>query len=281
MSAFLLSALLGSALLHAMWNAVIKGGSDKLFETVMKACTCSLLALCALFFLPLPEAASWPCLLGSVGCHLVYYLLLSFAYKGADMSYAYTIMRGSSPLFTALVAVGLLGDAVSPGGWAGVLLLSAGSLTLALDSLRRGLFRLAPTIMALANALVIMGYTVLDGTGVRVAGNALAYICWVFFLNGFPVLFFALFRSGAALLPYMRGRWKQGLFAGCCSIVSYGLSVWAMSRAPISLVAALRETSVLFGMLIAVLYLKEKFSAARLVSVLLVAAGAASIKLFS
>jgi drug/metabolite transporter (DMT)-like permease len=179
------------------------------------------------------------------------------------------------------VAVGLLGDAIGPGGWAGVLLLSAGILTLALDSLRRGLFLLAPTVTALANSLVIMGYTILDGAGVRVAGNALSYICWVFFLNGFPILFFTLIRTGTALLPYVQGRWKQGFFAGCCSIVAYGLSVWAMARAPISLVAALRETSVLFGMLIAVLYLKEKFGVARLISVLLVAAGAASIKLFS
>ena len=277
----LLFALLGSALLHAVWNAIIKGGSDKLFETVMKACGCSLLALCLLVFLPLPEAAAWPCLLGSVCCHLVYYLLLSHAYKGADMSYAYTFMRGSSPLFTALIAAGLMGDAIAPGGWAGVLLLSAGILTLALDSLRRGQFHLAPTVTALATALVIMGYTVFDGNGVRVAGNTLSYICWVFFLNAFPILCLTLLRRGTALMPYVRRRWQYGLAGGCCSILAYGLSVWAMTRAPISLVAALRETSVLFGMLIAVLYLKEKFSAARAVSVLLVAAGAVSIKLFS
>lgn len=280
MSTFLILVLLGSALLHAVWNAIIKGGSNPLYEAVMKACGCSLIAASLLVSLPLPAGAAWPWLLGSVCCHLAYYLLLSRAYAGADMIFAYTLMRGSSPLFTALVAVCILGDSISPGGWAGVLLLSAGILALAVDSLRHNRFRLAPTCMALANSLVIMGYTVLDGTGVRLAGNSIAYICWVFFLNAFPILIYTLLRHKAGLLPYVKKRWKYGLLGGCCSILAYGLSVWAMARAPISLVAALRETSVIFGMLIAAVYLKEGLGPARVAAVVFVAAGAVSIKLF-
>ena len=281
MTTALIFLLLGSALLHAVWNAIIKGGSNKLFETTMKAGSGAMFGLMVLVWLPLPEPASWPYLAGSVTCHLFYYLLLAYAYRGADMSYAYTIMRGASPLFTALVAVFLLNDSLRAGGWAGVLLLSSGIFVLAVDSVRRGSFALYPTLMALGNAVVIMGYTVVDGSGVRLSGNAISYVCWVFFLNAFPILIFSLIRYKGDYFRYLRLRWKYGLIGGFCSVLAYGLSVWTMARAPIALVAALRETSVIFGMLLAVVYLKEKFSAPRMVSVLLVVAGAVSIKLFA
>lgn len=281
MSTPLILALLGSAVLHAVWNAIIKGGTDKLFETVMKTGSGGLFALPVILYLPLPEPAAWPFLAGSVSIHIFYYLLLVNSYKGADMSYAYTLMRGSAPLFTSLVAVFLLKDTLSGGGWAGVLLLSAGILVLAWDSLRRGQFRLWPTVTALANAVVIMGYTVVDGSGVRLSGNAIAYVCWVFFLNAFPIFIYSLIRYQGAYFCYARHRWRYGLVGGACSMLSYGLSVWAMAYAPISLVAALRETSVIFGMLLAVVYLKERFSFLRALSVVFVMAGAASIKLFA
>ena len=281
MTTALILMLLGSALLHAVWNAIVKGGSNKLYETVMKTGSGALWVLVPLVYLPLPEPASWPFLAGSVCCHVFYYSFLASAYKGADLGYAYTIMRGASPLFTALVAVFFLGDSLRAGGWAGVLLLSAGILTLAVDSVRRGLFQLRPTLIALANAVVIMGYTVVDGSGVRVSGNAIAYVCWVFFLNAFPVFFYVIIRYRGDYFRYVRKRWKYGLLGGLCSCVAYGLSIWAMARAPISLVAALRETSVIFGMLLGILYLKECFSPARVLSVALVVAGAISIKLFA
>ena len=281
MTTSLIVILLGSALLHAIWNAVIKGGSNKLFEAVLNTSGGGLCALCVLLFLPLPAPESWPYLAGTASIHLFYYLLLAHAYKGAELSYAYTIMRGSAPLFTALVTVFVLGHPLSSGGWSGVLLLSAGILFLTLDCLRCGMFRAGPTAMALANSLTIMGYTVVDGTGVRLSGHAVAYVCWVFFLNIFPIFIFTLARHGGEYFRYARTRWKYGLAGGLCSAVAYGLSVWAMARAPISLVAALRETSVIFGMLLAAFFLKEKLSPARILSVFTVLAGAVCIKLFA
>lgn len=281
MATALLLALCGSALLHAVWNAIIKGGANKLFETVMKTGSGGLIALLAILYLPLPEPAAWPFLLGSVTIHIFYYLLLANSYQGADMSYAYTIMRGSAPLFTSLTAVFLLKDPLTAGGWAGVLLLSTGIFVLAWDSLRRGRFLLWPTLTALANALVIMGYTVVDGSGVRLSGTPVSYVCWVFFLNAFPILIYALVRYRGAYFRYARQRWRYGLAGGMCSVLSYGLSVWAMAHAPISLVAALRETSVIFGMLLGVLYLKERVSLLRVLSVFFVVAGAISIALFA
>lgn len=281
MSTPLILALLASALLHAVWNAIIKGGGNKLFEAVMKTSGGGLIALPFILYLPLPEPAARPFLAGSVTIHIFYYLLLANSYKSADMSYSYTIMRGTAPLFTALVAVFLLNDPLGAGGWGGVLLLSAGIFVLAWDALKRGQFMFRPTALALANAVVIMGYTVMDGSGVRLSGNAVAYVCWVFFLNAFPILIYSLIRYGGAYFRYARQRWRYGLAGGACSMLAYGLSVWAMAFAPISLVAALRETSVIFGMILGVVYLKEQFSFLRALSVFLVLAGAVCIKVLA
>ena len=273
--------ILASALLHAVWNAIIKGGSDKLFETVMKTSGGGLAMLFVLPFLPLPASESWPYLAGTATIHLFYYLFIAYAYKGSDLSYAYTIMRGSSPLFTALMTVFVMQQSLSTGSWLGVGLLSLGIMTLALDCVRRGQFNLVSTALALGNALVIMGYTVVDGTGVRLAGNPLSYICWIFFLNTFPILIVALILRKGEYFRYAKTRWKYGLTGGICSCVAYGLSVWCMTKAPITLVAALRETSVIFGMLIAVVFLKEKITPARVAAVFMVLAGATVMKVWA
>ncbi len=281
MTTAVIAILLASALLHAVWNAIIKGGSDKLFETTMKTGGGGLAVLFLLPFLPLPAPASWPYLAGTATIHLFYYLFIAYAYKGSDMSYAYTIMRGSSPLFTALMTAFVLGYSLSAGGWAGVGLLSLGILTLAVDCVLRGQFSLRATAPALANALVIMGYTVVDGSGVRLSGNPLSYICWVFFLNAFPILIVSLILRKGDYFRYVKVRWKYGLTGGICSAIAYGLSVWCMALAPISLVAALRETSVIFGVLIAVVFLKETMTPARVAAVAMVASGAVVMKVFA
>ncbi|MDR3363093.1 MAG: DMT family transporter [Desulfovibrio sp.] len=282
MSNAVIAIILLSAVLHAVWNAIIKDGPDKLCETSLKASGGALFMLCCMPFLPLPAPASLPFLAGTALLHLFYYLFMAYAYKGADMSYAYTLMRGSAPLFTGLFTVFVMGHSLSAGGWAGVTLLSAGILGMAFESLKRGNFNLAVTTYALANALVIMGYTVMDGTGVRLAGEPLAYICWVSFLNCFPITIFAVLRRGVKTYGgYLKKRWKHGLAGGVCSAVAYGLVVWCMNRAPISQVAALRETSVVFGMLLAVLFLKERMTPARAAAVLAVLAGSVIMRLFA
>jgi drug/metabolite transporter (DMT)-like permease len=282
MSLSVIAIILSSAVLHAVWNAIIKGGADKLYETSIKALGGALFMLCCIPFLPVPAPASWPFLAGTATIHLFYYLFMAYAYKGSDMSYVYTLMRGSSPLFTALFTVFIMGHSLSPGGWAGVAVLSFGILVMALDALKRGNFNPAATVFALANSLVIMGYTVMDGSGVRVAGEPLSYICWVSFLNFFPITTFVIMRRGAkAYWGYLKTRWKYGLTGGVCSAVAYGLAVWCMSHAPISQVAALRETSVVFGMILAVIFLQEKLTPARVTAVLAVLAGAAVMRLFA
>ena len=281
MSGFVILVILGSALFHATWNAVIKGGSDKLFETVMKTSGGGIVAGCIIPFIPAPAPEAWPYLAGTVCIHIAYYLCIAYAYRGADLSYAYPIMRGSSPLFTALMAVFVLGDTISGGGWLGVILLSCGILVLALDNIRRGSFSLPVTLTALTCALVIMGYTVVDGSGVRLAGSSFSYTCWVFFLNAFPILIIAVILRKGDYFRYVKKRWKYGLFGGTCSFIAYGLSLWGMARAPISMVAALRETSVIFGMLLGVIFLKETITFPRILAIALVASGAIAMKVLA
>ena len=281
MSSLVFFVILGSALFHAAWNAVIKGGSDKLFETVMKTSSGGLIAACIIPFLPAPARESWPYLAATVSIHIVYYLCIVYAYRGAELGYAYTIMRGSSPMFTALATVFLLGHSLSSGGWFGVVLLSTGILTLTWDTVLRKNFNLSATLVALANALVIMAYTVVDGSGVRLAVHASSYICWVFFLNAFPLLIFSIILKKGAYFRYVRTRWLYGLFGGACSFIAYGLSLWAMTKAPLSLVAALRESSVIFGVLLGLIFLGERLSWSRSLAVLLVVAGAGAIKFWA
>ena len=279
METLVILVVLGSAVLHAVWNAIIKSGPDKLVETSMKACGGGLAACLMLPFVPLPPPEARICLGLTMCIHLVYYLFIAFAYKGSDMSYAYTIMRGSAPLFTALVSVFILREALSFSGWAGVLALSSGVLILALDAARRDGFSRSATALALGNAAMIMAYTVVDGHGVRYAQTALSYICWAFFLNAFPITLFCLGARGvSAWKGYIGQRWRYGLFGGLCSFVAYGLALWGMTKAPISSVAALRETSVVFGMLFAVLFLKETITPVRIAAVLLVLAGAVMMR---
>ena len=279
MSTLVFLVVLGSALLHAIWNAIIKGGNNKLFETVMNTTGGGLVALVALFFLPAPHPESWPYLAATCAIHIFYYSSVAYAYAGADLAYAYTLMRGASPLITSLVAVFLLGDTLGTGGWLGIAMLSAGILALAADSLKRGSLPVKVTLIALGNAFVIMGYTVVDGSGVRLSGNAITYVCWVYVLNALPLPCFVYATRWRAYASYVRSRWHYGLFGGSCSVLAYGCSLWGMMHAPIATVAALRETSVLFGMVLGVLFLHERLTPARVLAIGLVIAGAMVTKM--
>jgi drug/metabolite transporter (DMT)-like permease len=274
-----LIAVLFGALLHAVWNALIKSGRDKLAGSVVLAGSGGVLALAALPFVPLPAPESWPFLAASVAIHAVYFCLVAFAYRHADLSFAYPLMRGSAPLLTAVLAVLVLGEAPGVYGWLGVGLLCAGVLCLALDGHRGARIPRAAWGYALGNALVIVCYTIVDGVGVRASGHAWSYVLWLFFLNAFPIAAVGLAVNSSGLRSLTSREWLRGCTAGACSIGAYGLALWAMALAPIALVAALRETSVLFGTVLAAVVLKESFGRARWVAAALIVAGAAAMRL--
>lgn len=278
MSTTVMFLILGAAVLHATWNVIVKGGDNKLFETAINALGGGLGTMFFLPFLPLPAPEAWPFLVLSCGFHLGYYFCISAAYKFVDLSYGYTIMRGCAPMMTAF-ALMLLGEPLPLAGWAGVLLLCGGVLTLTRDSLRGKNFQLKGTLAALGTSAVIMCYTISDGYGARASGNGISYTCWIFFLNIFLLNGYVLLRHGKVYVDYLRGRAKIGLFGGLCGLGSYGIALWAMTVAPIALVAALRETSVIFGMLMAVFFLGETCTKARLCAIVMVVCGAMTIRL--
>jgi len=271
--------LLGAAL-HAAWNALVRASSNKFHDTVLIVLGAGLWTALLLPLLPVPAVESWPYLASSVVIHVAYFVLVAVSYRGGELSFVYPLMRGSAPALTAVVGVLLINEVPSPGGWAGVLLISCGVLVLAGDSLRTGTFRAAPATFALANAGVIVVYTLVDGQGARLSGHAFSYTGWMFLLTAPLLLAIAAASQGRAVLQRVRLGWRMGLLGGACTLASYGLALWAMTRAPIALVAAMRETSVVFAAIIAATLLKEPITRIRYVSIVAVCAGAVTIKVF-
>lgn len=267
--------VLFGALLHASWNAIVKSGGDKLHEAGLIAGGAAVVSVLAVPFLPLPAAACMPWLFASIVIHQLYYVLVAAAYRAGDMGHTYPLMRGTAPLLVALVSAPLLGETLTQTAWTGVALICGGILLLALHR------HAAPraTIMALANALVIATYTLIDGTGARLSGNAVSYVFWLTLLNGPPLVAWLWLRDRVNFRRSLRVRGGVALIGGTCSIGSYGFALWAMTQVPVATVAALRETSVLFAVAISMLVLHETTGARRMVAGVLVVTGAAVLRL--
>ncbi|MBX3652467.1 MAG: EamA family transporter [Burkholderiales bacterium] len=279
MSLQVLLLVLLSALLHAAWNTMIRGAGNRTLDTVLVVAGAGAIMLALLPFLPLPAAASWPYVIASGAIHVGYFLLVAGAYRHGELSYVYPLMRGTAPALSAIAAALLLAEVPALQGWLGVALICGGVLLLAGDALRKAAPRGSATQFALGTAGVVVIYTLVDGVGVRLSGNAAVYTGWVFLLTALPLTAIFLLRDRPATLAYARQHWRRGLFGGACTLASYALALWAMTQAPIALVAALRETSVVFGTLLAATLLHERISALRWAAVLVVAAGAVAIKL--
>ena len=271
--------VLGAAALHATWNALIKAGTDTFLATVLIVTCAGAWGGVTLPFRPLPAPACWPYLLTSVAIHFAYFSCIALAYRQGDLSYAYPLMRGTAPLLTAVAGVVLVREPLSAGGMLGIALLSLGILLLAGETLWAGTLPPRATVFALANAVVISTYTLVDGFGVRRSGDAASYIAWLLVLSALGLLSFVLTTRRRALRLHFQAYWKHGLLGGLCTMLSYGLALWAMTYASVALVAALRETSVIFATLIGTVSLKEHFGMARAMAVLLVTAGATAMRL--
>jgi len=282
MSPAVFAIVLLAAFLHAGWNAVVKDGDDKLLSTVMVAVSAGLFAALALPALKQPAPASWPFIAASVAVHVVYFGLVARIYHVADLSQAYPLMRGAAPLLVAVASVGWLGERLSLTAWAGIAVVSLGILAMATGQRGAGLHAVggrSPGVrLTLLNALVIAGYTLVDGTGVRRSGAPVAYTFWIFVLTAVLLAGWALAARRAGLGGYAVRNWRLALIGGMGTLASYGLSLWAMTKAPVAPVAALRETSILFGALISGLLLRERVGVARLGAACLIAAGVAALR---
>lgn len=272
------AAVLFGALLHASWNAMVKSSSDKALDTAVIHLTGSVVAVPMLFVVGLPNRESWPFILASVVIHIGYYIALTGAYKHGDLGLTYPLMRGTAPLLVALSASLTVGETLSPLSWAGVLGVSCGVLALGLS--RHAMDSPRAVGFALTNAVVIAVYTVVDALGARASGNALQYVVALFVLDGWPFALLVLHRRGfARAWPYARARAPLALVGASASLGSYGIALWAMTRAPVATVAALRETSVLFAALIGTWLLKEAFTLRRAVGTAAIVAGVMALRL--
>jgi drug/metabolite transporter (DMT)-like permease len=282
MDLFVFMAVLFAAACHAAWNASIKRTLDPLATTVLIAVGAALVALPGIAWSGLPAPAAWPWLIASTIIHIFYFAGLIEAYRAGDLGQVYPIARGAAPLMTAGATTALVGERLGLYGWGGIVLLAAGVLLLSLRGGRdlQALDRRAVGF-ALFTAVSICFYSVVDGIGVRAAGpgRAAAYSLVLFVAIAPVVLAYAIARRGLAVLPAMVPYWKIGLGGGALAVISYSIALWAMTVAPIAIVAALRETSVLFGALIAVLFLKEPLRAARIGAALMIVAGLVFLRL--
>ena len=273
-------AVLFAAACHAGWNALIKVGLDPLSTTTLISVGAGVVALLFLPFAGVPAWVAWPWLVASIAIHLIYFAALIESYRTGDLGQVYPIARGSAPLMTGAVTAIFVGEQLSAIGWLGLLALVAGVLLLS----ARGGRELAQIDrravgFALFTALTICAYSVVDGIGARLSANANAYSLWLFVGIAIVMVPYALYRDGRKVLPAMHRYWQRGFAGGALQLLSYGIAIWAMTAAPIAVVAALRETSVLFGAAIAVLVLKEPLRAVRVVAACLIVCGLILIRL--
>ena len=278
MTAFVFFAVLIAALLHASWNAIIKFGDDKLQGMVLLSVAHGLIGLMLIAIFPIPSKESWWLLAGSVLFHLMYKTFLTFAYMRGDLSRVYPIARGTAPMIVLVISLIALSDVMLASQIFGIVLVGLGITLMAWGVFAHGEER-ALVPYALLAAVGTAGYSLFDGLGARVSGSVSGYIGWLFFLDAFLFTVGGVAIKGHAVLPKSVKIWMLGLIAGVCSVAAYWIAVWAMTLAPIALVTALREVSVLFAVLIGVLFFKDKAMVGKIFAGLVIVAGVIAIRL--
>lgn len=280
MQSLVFAAVLFASACHAGWNALIKVGLDPLSTTALIAIGAAAVSLIWLPLAGTPAPPAWPWLAASAIIHLLYFAALIESYRVGDLGQVYPIARGAAPLMTAIASVTFVGERLSLLGWSGIVTVAAGVLLLSARG-GRGIAQLDRRAVgyALLTALTICAYSITDGIGVRLSRNPSAYVLWLFVANVTMLVPYALWHDRKSVMAALRRFWVRGLAGGALQVLSYGIALWAMTLAPIAIVATLRETSVLFGVIIAVFVLKEPLRIARVVAAGLIVAGLVIIRL--
>ena len=265
-------AVLGAAFLHALWNALIKVGSSKIGGMMILSITEVPIGLAIALLRPFPEAHVWPWVIAAGCTHFFYKSFLVFAYERGDLSRVYPIARGAAPMVVALVGFFTLSDAIAAHEYLGIAVLGCGIALMA-----RGVFsqaedrKLLP--FALGSACATATYTMIDGLGARVSGDAVAYVAWVFVADGLIFTTVTLLWKGSVIVPRDGKSWGLATFASAASYGSYAVAIWAMTFAPLAVVAALRETSILFAVLIGWLVFGERMTGEKALAAAVIVAG--------
>ena len=273
-------AVLAAAAMHASWNALIKMRVDRFASLSLTSLGMSAVALPVLPFVDFPAAHLWPWIVASLVIHVGYRLFLVMAYDAGDLAQTYPLARGTAPLMTTVGAIFLVAEIPEPLAILGILLLSAGTFLMSMrGGAELGKLNRRAVGFALTTSVFISAYTLVDGNGARLASSASSYAAWLFFTDGLCSIAIGFCYRGRRLIPVIEQEWKIGLLAGGLSAGSYWIAMWAMTKAPIATVAALRETSILFAMLISVVALGVKATAWRGAAALLIVGGMIALRL--
>jgi drug/metabolite transporter (DMT)-like permease len=278
MSASVFLAVLLAAAMHAGWNAVIKIRLDRFASISLMTLGTAVVSLPLVPFVAFPEAGTWKWILASLVFHTGYKFYLTKAYDSGDLAQAYPLARGTAPLLTTLGAILLVRELPGTLALGGIALLSAGTFLMSLRGSIDGIGRRAVGYALLTSAF-IAGYTLTDGVGARSAETALSYAVWLYIGDGIWSSIFCILLRGPGIVRVVLPEWKSALGAGFLSAAAYAIAMWAMTKAPIAMVAALRETSILFAMLLSVWMIGERLTRWRLAAVLLIVGGVAALRL--
>ncbi|AYD00835.1 DMT family transporter [Neorhizobium sp. NCHU2750] len=276
MSTTVVFLALFAAILHASWNAFLRSGADRFWLMTVMNLAISIAALPVALWLPLPASAAWPYIVGSSIFQLLYGLLLVAAYRHGELGQVYPIIRGSAPLLVTAATFVLVGEVLHPLAMLGVCCIVLGIMALALGKARA---TTTSMLFALATGVAIAGYSTVDAIGIRLSGDRIAYIAWVFILPGIMLSIAYMVMRGPLRVNLRAPETRKAIGGGMVSLCSYGTVLIAYSMAPAGPVSALRETSVVFAALIGWRFLGERLTAKRIAACIMVAAGAILIGL--
>ena len=269
----LAALVLLAAITHASWNALAKGSGDRLITIALIQGMPTVLALFFLPLVPVPAAPAVPYLIASIIIHNGYFFFLMKSYQDGDLGHVYPLARGSAPMLVAILTSALAIETPSPGGIVGILLVSAGIVSLAFAGNAHYPRGAKPVRLALTTGLCITAYTLCDGLGTRTAGTPFSYIVWLFLFSGMPFCVVTAIVRRETLGANLRKSWKSGTIAGTLSALAYALVLYAMSQSALAYVSALRETSVLFAALIGTIVMKEPLGLHRIAAAGAITAG--------
>lgn len=279
MTPLLAGLVLTAALLHAVWNAMVKAKGTPEYSIAAFQLVGCLGCMCLAPFFPLPARESWPMILSSVIIHNIYYFSLARAYRTGDLSQVYPLFRGLAPVLVTAGAAIAANEWLSPGTVFGIILISLGVSSLTFMRGSPGRLTRGTLLWTICTTLLIAAYTIVDGLGVRVAGNELSYIIWLFIFEVVPIACILLIFRRRAWLQYMRSNFSEVMAGGFASSLAYGLVIFAMSLGAMGVVSSLRETSVIFAAIIGSMILKEPFGPARVRAAAIVAFGVIIMRL--
>jgi drug/metabolite transporter (DMT)-like permease len=267
-------AVLLAAAFHAGWNAIVKIDLDRFLSITLISLAATIVAMPILPFVAIPRTAAWPVLLFSLCLHTGYKLFLIQAYRAGDLGQVYPIARGAAPLLVSGVMLLVFGEKLTPAAMAGIALLASGICLMSVRGGRdRAKLEKRAIGFALTTSIFIAGYTITDGLGARLNGDAHGYAVWLFLLDGLIMLGIMLALRGRRELVALGPYWKSGLAGGSMALGAYWIVIWATTLAPIALVSALRESSVLFAAAISVFILREPLTRWRVLSALAIVTG--------